>query len=415
MLKGRVKCSPLGKGEIFTMKKTKLMALLLAASMTLTACGNDGGTKKIGVFAGIKTANKAVGTLSASPAKMRVKELAKLVNDMDYEEIDMDEIPEEVISKYSFIDSIEHPELYDKFVDLEFYTAVECGDASKHIVYYDDQYCMDYDEDRYYRVSSPDENTYKRLAQLALRLNGIDYLDYEKKIKEGGSTDVITADKVKNDTGNPNYTEWIKGICSDIASVPDRGEVTLLNNDYTGFECAYRVDNLTEGDFEYLVDKYKKEGFNQDIVEYDHGFMAFSENAAMDYVAIGVGKDSIVITVGGDRNRAGSVTAGWDASTMSQYAPKPESGECYLSLDKPGIYPVSSDSAKFRCVVYNIDTTKVKEYVELCESKGFSAEGAYNVIDDKRVDWTGCSSDGMISITKAEDDTFMIVEFVKSE
>ena len=70
--------------------------------MALTACGNDGGTKKIGVFAGIKTANKAVGTLSASPAKMRVKELAKLVNDMDYEEIDMDEIPEEVISKYSF-------------------------------------------------------------------------------------------------------------------------------------------------------------------------------------------------------------------------------------------------------------------------------------------------------------------------
>lgn len=128
-----------------------------------------------------------------------------------------------VISKYSFIDSIEHPELYDKFVDLEFYTAVECGDASKHIVYYDDQYCMDYDEDRYYRVSSSDENTYKRLAQLALRLNGIDYLDYERKIKEGGSTDVITADKVKNDTGNPNYTEWIKGICSDIASVPDRG------------------------------------------------------------------------------------------------------------------------------------------------------------------------------------------------
>lgn len=92
------------------MKKTKLMALLLAASMALTACGNDGGTQKIGVFAGIKTANKAVGTLSASPAKMRVKELAKLVNDMDYEEIDMDEIPEEVISKYSFIDSIEHPE-----------------------------------------------------------------------------------------------------------------------------------------------------------------------------------------------------------------------------------------------------------------------------------------------------------------
>ena len=56
--------------------------------------------------------------------------------------------------------------------------------------------------------------------------------------------------------------------------------------------------------------------------------------------------------------------------------------------------------------------------MELCESKGFSVEGVYkdtNVIDDKRVDWTGCSSDGMISITKAEDDTFMIVEFVKSE
>lgn len=105
-----------------------------------------------------------------------------------------------------------------------------------------------------------------------------------------------------------------------------------MNNDYTGFECAYRVDNLTEGDFEYLVDKYKKEGFNQDIVEYDRGFMAFSENAAMDYVAIGVGKGSIVITVGGDRNRAGSVTAGWDASTMSQYAQNQRVGSAICRL-----------------------------------------------------------------------------------
>ena len=38
------------------MKKVKLLALMLAASISLTACGTDGGTKKAGVFAGVKTA-----------------------------------------------------------------------------------------------------------------------------------------------------------------------------------------------------------------------------------------------------------------------------------------------------------------------------------------------------------------------
>ena len=40
------------------MKKVKLLALMLAASISLTACGTDGGTKKAGVFAGVKTADR---------------------------------------------------------------------------------------------------------------------------------------------------------------------------------------------------------------------------------------------------------------------------------------------------------------------------------------------------------------------
>lgn len=64
-------------------------------------------------------------------------------------------------------------------------------------------------------------------------------------IKEGGSSDAVMADKVQLDTENPNYAEWAKGICCDIASVPDRGEVTLFNNNYMEFECAYKIDNVT--------------------------------------------------------------------------------------------------------------------------------------------------------------------------
>ena len=40
------------------MKKVKLLALMLAASIALTACGTDGGTEKAGVFAGVKTADR---------------------------------------------------------------------------------------------------------------------------------------------------------------------------------------------------------------------------------------------------------------------------------------------------------------------------------------------------------------------
>lgn len=73
------------------------MALMLAASISLTACGTDGGTKKAGVFAGVKTADRISTNKYYTIDKVRVREIANLVNEMDYEEIEGD-IPD-VFSK----------------------------------------------------------------------------------------------------------------------------------------------------------------------------------------------------------------------------------------------------------------------------------------------------------------------------
>ena len=72
------------------MKKVKLLALMLAASISLTACGTDGGTKKAGVFAGVKTADRISTNKYYTIDKVRVREIANLVNEMDYEEIEGD-------------------------------------------------------------------------------------------------------------------------------------------------------------------------------------------------------------------------------------------------------------------------------------------------------------------------------------
>ena len=72
------------------MKKVKLLALMLAASISLTACGTDGGTEKAGVFAGVKTADRISTNKYYTIDKVRVREIANLVNEMDYEEIEGD-------------------------------------------------------------------------------------------------------------------------------------------------------------------------------------------------------------------------------------------------------------------------------------------------------------------------------------
>ena len=277
--------------------------------------------------------------------------------------------------------------------------------------YVNGQYCTDWTRGKNYKISSSDENTYEKLKQMYLKLEGIGILDYEKMIKEGGSSDAVMADKVQLDTENPNYAEWAKGICCDIASVPDRGEVTLFNNNYMEFECAYKIDNVTKDDFTYLVDKYKKEGFNQDVSEYDCGFMAYSDKAAFDYMAIDYREDCIVLTVGGDINRAGSVTGGWEDGKLGKYAPKPENGDCYIMRDRADYYPAPGENVHSEYVVYNVDEEQAGEYIELCKRNGYTDDEDYNDItdDDNQVYWAGVTEDCRIFVKQGKDDTFMTV------
>mgnify|MGYP000010593136 FL=1 len=395
------------------MKKVKLLALMLAASISLTACGTDGGTEKAGVFAGVKTADRISTNKYYTIDKVRVREIANLVNEMDYEEI------EGGIPDVFFEDSnedIEEDNSFDTFVcsyevSLGFSTSVKDYMGDKRLCYVNGQYCTDWTRGKNYKISSSDENTYEKLKQMYLKLEGIGILDYEKMIKEGGSSDAVMADKVQLDTENPNYAEWAKGICCDIASVPDRGEVTLFNNNYMGFECAYKIDNVTKDDFIYLVDKYKKEGFNQDVSEYDCGFMAYSDKAAFDYMAIDYREDCIVLTVGGDINRAGSVTGGWEDGKLGKYAPKPENGDCYIMRDRADYYPAPGENVHSEYVVYNVDEEQAGEYIELCKRNGYTDDEDYNDItdDDNQVYWAGVTEDCRIFVKQGKDDTFMTV------
>lgn len=177
------------------------------------------------------------------------------------------------------------------------------------------------------------------------------------------------------------------------------------------FECAYKIDNVTKDDFTYLVDKYKKEGFNQDVSEYDCGFMAYSDKAAFDYMAIDYREDCIVLTVGGDINRAGSVTGGWEDGKLGKYAPKPENGDCYIMRDRADFYPAPGENVHSEYVVYNVDEEQVGEYVELCKSNGYTDDEYYNDItdDDYQVYWAGVSEDCRIFVEQGKDDTFMTV------
>ena len=196
------------------MKKTKLVALLLAVSMALTACGNDGGTKKAGVFASTKIADRvAVGLSVYASDEAYVKEMANLVNQMDYTKVDYSDVPD--VEYFDFV--VQFIIDVDDVLDA----------ADKTIAFINDEYCSaDADRgDEYYEITCTDDTVYKRLRQLAIGVKGQDLGDYEKQIKDGAMTDVTESgnDNVQLDTENPNYKEWAKGICSNIASVPDIG------------------------------------------------------------------------------------------------------------------------------------------------------------------------------------------------
>ncbi len=217
------------------MKKTKLVVLLLAASMALTACGNDGGTKKAGVFASTKIADRvAVGWSVYESDEAYVKEMANLVNQMDYTKVDCSDVPD-----------VEHFDFVVHFI-IDVDDVLDAADKS--IAFINDEYCSDYRGDEYYEITCTDDTVYKRLRQLAIGVKGQDLGDYEKQIEAGEKTDGTESgnDNVQLDTENPNYKEWAKGICSNIASVPDIGKVILYMNNYKEHICGYRIDNVTE-------------------------------------------------------------------------------------------------------------------------------------------------------------------------
>lgn len=164
------------------MKKVKLLALMLAASISLTACGTDGGTKKAGVFAGVKTADRISTNKYYTIDKVRVREIANLVNEMDYEEIEGD-IPDVFFEDSN--EEIEEDISFDTFgrsyeVSLGFSTSVKGYMGDKRLCYVNGQYCTDWTRGKYYKISSSDENTYEKLKQMYLKLEGIGILDYEK-------------------------------------------------------------------------------------------------------------------------------------------------------------------------------------------------------------------------------------------
>ena len=371
------------------MKKTKLVALLLAVSMALTACGNDGGTQKAGVFASTKIADRvAVGLSVYASDEAYVKEMANLVNQMDYTKVDYSDVPD--VEDFDFV--VQFIIDVDDVLDA----------ADKTIAFINDEYCSaDADSgDEYYEITCTDDTVYKRLRQLAIGVKGQDLGDYEKQIKAGEKTDVTESgnDKVQLDTENSNYKEWAKGICSNIASVPDIGKVILYMNNYKEHSCGYRIDNVTEDDFNRLVEKYESEGFNKDVIKVDDGFFAYSESSTYDYISIRRVNRSIEITLGGDIDLAGTVTARWEDSSRAEYLPKPEFGDCYLTRDQIGYYlpyPAIVSDAVSEYVVYNADKKDAEEYIEICKQNGYTVSDSDDYYDESgEIYWTGYSVDG---------------------
>lgn len=328
----------------------------------------------------------AVGLSVYASDEAYVKEMANLVNQMDYTKVDYSDVP------------------YFEYSDFVLQFIIDVGDvldaADKTIAFINDEYCHVDLEDEYYKITCSDDTVYKRLRQLAIGVKGQDFGDYEKQIKAGEKTDVTEAgnDKVQLDTENPNYNEWAKGICSNIASVPDIGKVILYMNNYKEHSCGYRIDNVTEDDFNRLVEKYESEGFNKDVIKVDDGFFAYSESSTYDYISIRRVNRSIEITLGGDIDLAGTVTARWEDSSRAEYLPKPEFGDCYLTRDQIGYYlpyPAIVSDAVSEYVVYNADKKDAEEYIEICKQNGYTVSDSDDYYDESgEIYWTGYSVDG---------------------
>ena len=169
-------------------------------------------------------------------------------------------------------------------------------------------------------------------------------------------------------------------------------------NNYKEHSCGYRIDNVTEDDFNRLVEKYESEGFNKDVIKVDDGFFAYSESSTYDYISIRRVNRNIEITLGGDIDLAGTVTARWEDSSRAEYLPKPEFGDCYLTRDQIGYYlpyPAIVSDAVSEYVVYNADKKDAEEYIEICKQNGYTVSDPDDYYDESgEIYWTGYSVDG---------------------
>lgn len=369
------------------MKKTKLVALMLTASMVLTACG----TNKVGLFAGVKAANRVgvTGEISVYTSdEAYTREMANLINQLEFTEgeyLDRSEMTQEEISSG---------------FRLEFYVDSKDGKskATKYINFVSPDYCEDDSRQRYYQITSADDTIYGRLMQLAYKLKAQDE-DYIARLNNMNNSNTVVNGQLQQDTNNPNYQEWIKGMCSELAAVPDRGILRLYDNAYSRNESSYIFDDLSKEDFAYLVEKYQNEGFDRDVIRTDNGFFAYSSNTTYDYIGMrGLEDGCVLLTLGRDLNLVDASASQWEDAAYGAYLPKPEIGQCVVVYDHPTPCPALDNDSYTEFIVTDVDKKQAEEYIEVCRQNGYTGPEDVSSSDDEEISWTGHSADGKIYI-----------------
>lgn len=373
------------------MKKIRSLGLLAIMVIILSACGAK---QDADVFGKIQNA-KSVGVRGSGSEnnyweisdERYVKEVLNLLSKMKFEEVDTQENSDRATGNF------DHPELLLSFA---------CdNEPSINIAFASDKYCKVVNEYKDYEITYDDDKTYERLKQFAYK-KCRDRMD----IIDAGTIDSESGDDSENNTeshlqavldkDNHNYSAWIEGVCGNLASVPDKGDVEILENDYQAYESIYKIENVTDNDFSYLVDKYEKEGFNEDEVKINNEFMAYSD---LNYIAMALENDYILLTVGGDLRSTDRVSAGWEDGIYNLDLPKPEYGDCYL-LQNYFLHDSYYNVGPYSYYVFEgVDKKQTEEYIEICKSNGYSAPSNDADKADYDIYWVADSSDGRSQIT----------------
>lgn len=203
---------------------------------------------------------------------------------------------------------------------------------------------------------------------------------------------------IQLDTSNPNYDQWVQGIYSSVASVPDKGTVQLYKNNYWAEECNYTIENITSDDFLYLIDKYEKDGFNQNEKKDEDSFSAYSGE---NYISLNLHDDYIMLTLSGEEK----INAGWEDGICNKYLTKPDYGECHLMQNQ------FLDNKYSMYSFDNVTKEQTEKYIETCKENGYQDSPDQTDEDGCDIYWTANSTDGnsWISIKHNIDENSMEV------